>query len=237
MSHIANDQIIKMPAPDPRYYFNVRPLSKSDMVVVREIWSENVYEVYDGDLTDTGIVVDIGANIGAFSLFAAKLGAKKVIAVEPEPHNLELLRMNIADNKQHSDCEFIVDERGVGGYIGTALMNDKHGDSSMVYEHSSDANTPAGKEEFTTTIRTTTLDQLFKDHELEFVDVLKIDIEGREGELLLAASESTMNLCRYITLEYDQHANDLGAIVEKLIQTHQLKAVGAHGGMIFAKRY
>lgn len=232
-----DEQIIKMPAPDPRYYFNVRPLSQSDMVVVREIWSENVYEVFDGDLADTGIVVDIGANIGAFTLYAAKLGAKKVIAVEPEPQNLELLRMNIADNKAHSDCEFIVDQRGIGGYIGTALINHKHGDSSIVYEHSADANTPAGKEEFTTTIRTTTLDGLFKDHSLEFVDVLKIDIEGREGELLLAASKATLNLCRYITLEYDQHANDLGAIVEKLSETHQIKYVGANGGMLFGKKY
>ena len=75
------------------------------------------------------------------------------------------------------------------------------------------------------------------DTDLEFIDVLKIDIEGKEGELLLATSKATMNLCRYITLEYDQHANDLGAIVEKLVETHQIKAVGAHGGMIFAKRY
>jgi hypothetical protein len=38
-------------------------------------------------------------------------------------------------------------------------------------------------------------------------------------------------------LEYDQHANDLGAIVEKMSKTHQIKYVGAHGGMLFAKRY
>jgi FkbM family methyltransferase len=222
-----NDQLIKMPAPDPRYYFNVRPLSKSDMVVVREIWSENVYEVADGDFADTGIVIDIGANIGAFTLFAAKMGAKKVIAVEPEPHNIELLRMNIAENKKHSDCEFIVETDGIAGRSDSAFITDEHGDSRI-----SDV-----KESGKSQINLITLDMLFGKYGLEYIDVLKIDIEGLEGDVLLHADKATLNLCRYITLEYDQHANDLGAIVEKLIQTHQIKAVGAHGGMIFAKRY
>lgn len=232
-----NDQLIKMPAPDPRYYFNVRPLSKSDMVVVREIWSENVYEVYDGDLSDTGIVLDIGANIGAFGLYAAKLGAKKIIFVEPEPHNLELLRMNIADNKQHSDCEFIVDDRAVYGKHTYqplhAYMTNEHGDSRLLV----DGNARSSERDDLQQVEYTTLDDLFIEHNLEYIDVLKVDIEGLEGDVLLGAQESTLKLCRYITLEYDQDANDLGAIVEKLIKTHQIKAVGAHGGMIFGKRY
>lgn len=230
MSHIADEQIIKMPAPDPRYYFNVRPLSQSDMVVVREIWSENVYEVFDGDLADTGIVVDIGANIGAFGLYAAKLGAKKVIFVEPEPHNLELLRMNIADNSQHSDCEFIVDEHGINdGKFNKAFINDNHGDSVVNYQKTMENDQQP--------ISMISLQQLFEVHNLEFIDILKLDIEGHEGNVICNAPESLMNLCRYITLEYDQNANDLGAIVEKLSQTHQIKYVGAHGGMLFAKRY
>ena len=73
---------MKIFAHDPRFIFDGRDDSKTDAVVVREIWCENVYEVFDGDLSDTGIVVDLGANIGAFTLYAAALGAKKVIAVE-----------------------------------------------------------------------------------------------------------------------------------------------------------
>lgn len=225
-----NEQIIKMPAPDPRYYFNVRPLSQSDMVVVREIWSENVYEVFDGDLADTGIVVDIGANIGAFGLYAAKLGAKKVVFVEPEPHNVELLRMNIADNKAHSDCEFIVDTHGINdGKFSKAFINNNHGDSEVNYQKTMETDQQP--------ISMISLDQLFATHGLEYIDVLKLDIEGHEGNVLLGASERTMNLCRYITMEYDEDAKDLGAIVEKISKTHQIKYVGAHGGMLFGKRY
>jgi len=227
---------MKILAHDPRYKFNGREDSKSDAPVVREIWCENVYEVYDGDLSDTGIVVDLGANIGAFSLYAAALGAKKVIAVEPEKNNLRLLRQNIDDHKDITpDCEFIIDENGVGGYNSNGYISDEHGDSIVTYQHAADAQVARNRQD--QEIKIITLESLFKRHDLEFIDILKIDIEGREGEVLINAPESVMNLCRYITLEYDQHATDLGAIVEKLTQTHQVKVVGKAGGMIFAKRY
>lgn len=218
-------------AHDPRFRFTGRDNSFPDAVVVREIWCENVYEVFDGDLSDTGIVVDIGANIGSFSLYGAKLGAKKVIAVEPEPHNLELLRKNIDDNKQHvPDCDFVIDEHGVAGRKGLALITDAHGDSRVVENGDEEANNASS-------IRLITIADLWKAHNLEFVDVLKIDIEGLEGEVILDAPTALLNLCRYITIEYDRRASDLGAIINKLIETHQVKVVGKAGGMIFAKRY
>lgn len=222
---------MKIFAHDPRFILNGREDSQSDAVVVREIWCENVYEVYDGDLADTGIVVDLGANIGAFTLYAAKLGAKKVIAVEPEPHNVEILRKNIADN-QHNvpNCEFIVDTHGINdGKFTKAFINDNHGDSVVGYQKTMEKDQQQ--------ISMISLQQLFDTYELEYIDVLKIDIEGHEGSVIRGASEALLNLCRYITVEYDQHANELGSIVEKLSKTHQIKYVGANGGMLFGKRY
>lgn len=222
---------MKVMAHDPRFVFNGRDNSFPDAVVVREIWCENVYEVYDGDLNDTGIVIDLGANIGSFSLYAAALGAKKVIAVEPEPHNLDLLRQNIKENQVNvPDCEFIVDTHGINdGKFTSAFINDNHGDSVVSYQKTFENDQQP--------IQMISLEQLFKLHDLEFIDVLKIDIEGHEGNVILGTPKSVMNLCRYITIEYDRHSKDLGAIVEKLSETHQIKVVGAQGGMIFAKRY
>lgn len=236
---------MKIYAHDPRFVFNGRYNSFPDSVVVREIWCENVYEVFDGDLTDTGIVVDIGANIGSFSMYAASLGAKKVIAVEPQTDNLELLRQNIDKNKQHvPDCEFIVDERAILGEtpprtglgsadVRTYVVNNAHGDSEvMTLKEARERSMNEYAE-----VQGVSLQQLWKDHNLEFVDILKIDIEGLEGEVILGAPTELLNLCRYITMEYDEDADDLGVIVEKISKTHQIKYVGAHGGMLFGKRY
>ncbi len=228
---------MKTYAHDPRFIFDGRDGSFPDAVVVREIWCENVYEVFEGDLTDTGIVVDVGANIGSFSLYAAALGAKKVICVEPEPHNIELLVRNIGANKHNvPDCEFVFEERAIIGAPKSHTgyyITDKHGDSQLITA----AEARTGDHKNLTEVKTVSLDQLWRDHDLEFVDVLKVDIEGLEGEVLLNASKETLNLCRYITIEYDRRASDLGAIINKLIETHQVKVVGAQGGMIFGKRY
>lgn len=215
-------------AHDPRFAFNGRDGSFPDAVVVREIWCENVYEVEDGDFSDTGIAVDVGANIGAFTLFAGRQGAKKVIAVEPEKHNLELLQQNIELNKGNTpETEYIVESAGIAGKSGVGFINDAHGDSRLQPEG------VAG----TQRISLITLDELWAKHGLGYVDVLKIDIEGLEGEVLLAASERTLNYCRYITIEYDQSSSNFEAIMGKLIKTHQVKAVGKAGGMIFGRRY
>ena len=71
--------------------FDVRDEYTTDNVVIKEILDENVYEVDGGRFHEEGVTVDIGANIGAFSLLAAKHGCK-VYAVEPEPKNLEALK-------------------------------------------------------------------------------------------------------------------------------------------------
>lgn len=50
-----------------------------------------------GDPDFTGKrVLDIGAQIGSFSVYAAWKGAKEIYAVEPLPRNIELLRKNTA---------------------------------------------------------------------------------------------------------------------------------------------
>jgi FkbM family methyltransferase len=68
-----------------------------DKFTVREIFDEDAYR-FDPKWVKDGVVIDIGANIGCFSLLAAKSGAKKILSFEPEPHNLEILNLNVAAN-------------------------------------------------------------------------------------------------------------------------------------------
>ena len=53
---------------------------------------------------DAGTVVDVGANVGFTPLTAARAGAR-VVAIEPHPDNVELLRANVERN--HADVEVI----------------------------------------------------------------------------------------------------------------------------------
>ena len=90
---------IRESAEDPSYDHNL------DFKVVNETWIENVYRIHQGQFNGAGVFVDVGANIGAVSIFVDNFNKNrsdsekiKVYAVEPEPNNLNLLNHNIKNN-------------------------------------------------------------------------------------------------------------------------------------------
>lgn len=52
-----------------------------------------------GNISDNSIIIDIGANIGVYSLFASQSKNTTIYAYEPMPENYNLLKENISLNK------------------------------------------------------------------------------------------------------------------------------------------
>lgn len=77
--------------------FDLRP-NTSDSVAVREVWQQGAYRLERAHV-EGGLVVDVGAHVGAFSILALSLGAKHVLAVEPNPENREGLSANLDLNR------------------------------------------------------------------------------------------------------------------------------------------
>ena len=206
--------------------FDVREDYETDLIVIKEIFSENVYQVNNGHFNLGGVVVDLGANIGAFSLFAAKKGAT-VYAVEPEPHNLQALKTNIELNRMQDNI--IVCPYAISNYKGTAIINDLGGGSTI-----------KDSEIVGSEVEVMDLNNFFSLYHIDQVDVLKIDIEGAEIEAVLGASKESLNKCKYIAIELDiRSGNNMGEIVKKLSETHHVRTMGSweRGGMIWAWIY
>lgn len=72
-------------------------IAGADTVVLTEVWTRNDYRV---DLATglSGTVIDVGANIGAFTVLASLAGAERVVAIEPQADNFERLRHHVALN-------------------------------------------------------------------------------------------------------------------------------------------
>lgn len=205
--------------------FNIREDVDTDLIVVREIWEEDVYRLEDQHLNRGGIVLDIGANIGSFSIYCASKGAT-VYAVEPEPNNLIALRSNIELNSMQKSIT--VFDYGISDFNGTAVINNAGGGSTI----------KDGKDG--STINIISFNDFLIQNNIDEVDVLKIDIEGSEKELILGASRESLNKCNYITMEFDIRVGDsLGAMVQKLSETHHVRTMGSweRGGMIWGWRY
>lgn len=94
------------------------------------IWGEE-YEKEESNfiknnLKPGGIFIDIGANIGFYTVLAAKIVGEtgKVIAFEPDPKNIEILKKNIAENKLNN---VVIEQKAVGERNGViSLYQSEH---------------------------------------------------------------------------------------------------------------
>lgn len=129
------------------------------------------------------VFVDVGANIGTQSVYAA-LSARfsRVVAIEPEPRNATL----IGDNVRLNDISipFDVIQKAVGGYPGAAHLAVHDTDAGM---HAL-ASAPGP---CTTEVELDTLPNILGGLGVmtEDVGLLWMDIEGREFDVLGAACQ------------------------------------------------
>lgn len=141
-------------------------------------------------------VVDIGANVGYFSLFmAGRYPEATVLACEPMPNNLNLLssyQQSLPSNSFH------IVPKAVSGQNGTI---------ELFFDQTDDFTTSASignlwGEEDKQTVESITLTSLLKENRIAQVDFLKLDCEGAEYEILLETPIETLQSIRLISMEY-----------------------------------
>jgi FkbM family methyltransferase len=72
---------------------------------IREIWCRQVYESAEVCLPSDGLVVDLGANMGNFTILALASGpAVRVVAVEPDATRTALLERQLEINGWRDRC-------------------------------------------------------------------------------------------------------------------------------------
>ncbi len=125
--------------------------------------------------------VDVGANVGFYSLLAASIvgNAGRVVAVEPNPRALRKLRQTIARNGL---TNVRVEDVALGRTRGTLNLSFLAG---------ADNDTPtlvAGDGGESVPVRVVTLNELADDTGLGRVHYLKMDVEGYEPDVLAGAS-------------------------------------------------
>lgn len=136
-------------------------------------------------ITNNSTILDIGANIGAFSIKTSKyLRQKKIkhklLSIEPNPSIAALLQKNISINPELSS--FIE--------IELTAISDTCGD---MYLDVDKANTGGGKltSKITgTKVKVETLDSMVFRRNLSNVSLIKIDVEGFEPNVLKGASKT-----------------------------------------------
>lgn len=126
--------------------------------------------------------VDVGANIGLFTLKAAPKAAR-VVSVEPGDEAGQQLSANVALNG-FTNVEVV--RKALSDEPGRAvLFHNPLGHDPQAFSLISDGS-DAGSE----AVELTTLDILVKEAGLPRVDCIKIDVEGAEGMVIAGARET-----------------------------------------------
>ena len=155
----------------------VRPQT-SDRGIVNEIWANKIYTPKSFDIKQSDIIVDIGANIGIFSILAAKKAKNgKVFAFEPINKNFKRLNENIKLNNLKNIISFKKAVSNKNKKIELFISNDNEGGHSIY------ANLTKSKNK--QIVNALSLKNIFKENNLKNIDFLKIDCEGGEYDILL----------------------------------------------------
>jgi len=164
------------------------------------------------------IFFDIGANIGYFSLIAAKETGVMVYAFEPEALTLAALNKNIFLNdlsKRVVALPVAVSDRNVVSYL--SMRNFLPGNAYNTFGSDLDFRGGAMNPAFRQGSIGLKLDALVADYQLPFPNHVKIDVDGNEPEVIrgmqnVLEARELKTICVELTLARKDHLD----IIERL---------------------
>lgn len=155
-----------------------------------------------GPVERGSVVLDIGANIGAFAVKALRDGAASVYCLEPNPPTLDALRRTIAD----------VDRAGAVKVDARAVW---HTDGETLYMQtaSSPASHVSASSAGTATVPVTTVSLATVFAALPSrIDLVKMDCEGAEYPVVLRSDPALWTRVGEVRMEYhDGRVDELAA--------------------------
>ncbi len=170
----------------------LRPKS-SDLLAFHQVFTFKEYGMNLG--FSPRFIVDAGANIGLSAVFFSnKFPSVKIIAIEPERSNFMMLEKNTKRYENilltkralsnQPNVNFDVVDKGFGNWGFVTEMQDSKNTKNVI-----------------DTVKTITIDEILIEYNLEYLDLLKIDIEGGEKELFESNYENWLPKTKCIIIE------------------------------------
>ena len=159
-------------------------VSDSKLLLTPHHYCPKEFKILRQALAHGGVFVDVGANIGAFTLQAAILDKVRVLAVEPHPAALARLKFNMAANNLENVTivETVIGKRD--GETPFTFIHDNLGKSGI-----GDRSGEGKREVHRLPMRT--LSGVLVEHDIDSIAALKVDVEGREDDVLIPFFESS----------------------------------------------
>lgn len=172
--------LLEMARPDVRFPFYLR-VPSSDVHAFEQIFLRQDYDFEVRQPPRT--IIDAGANIGLASIyFANRFPGARIVAIEPERSNFEVLQKNVApyDNvtplrgalwHENRMLNLVDPDLGHWGFMTQAQEGEAEAFGETLHE-----------------VQGMTVDRVMESLGLDHVDILKMDIEGAEREVFSDSS-------------------------------------------------
>jgi FkbM family methyltransferase len=187
-----------------RIFLSEDPL---DIVTVFGLFVRRDY----GTIPSGSRVIDIGANIGVFSLYAIHCGASVVHAYEPSSDSFRCLRRNVDENLLADRIKSFHAAVG-GGTSRTVRFPRKSSVFNTILPED------AANDELFDYVPLETLSTVIA--RLPDADMIKLDCEGEEENILAACGAATLAQVAQVRLEYH---NFRGEAVREVMQARQFE--------------
>lgn len=209
---------------------SIATVAVTDVATIMDIFFRKDY----GNPSDNATVLDIGANIGVYAIFAATRSKNtKVFAFEPAPTEFQALSNNI--HRNNLEKKIAASPIAVTGKDETRILFLNGGPHNSLYDHWKDAE-PAE-------VTCESLEKIFEANNINQCDMLKMDCEGSEFEILQSTPKNIFEKIAAIRMEYHcppeapMTPDELSAFLkEKGYRIIKREAATDDRGIMWAKR-
>lgn len=163
----------------------------SDVMTFHQVFYHRSYDIYNIKLKyEPKVIFDCGANIGMASVyFKNRYPGAKIISVEPESSNFDLL---VKNTEKYDDIHCV--KAGIWNRTTNLKITDRGlGNWGFITEEVD--------YEDNTTVKAVSIDELMKRYNVDFIDILKIDIETSEKELFEKNFEKWLPKVKILIIE------------------------------------
>lgn len=178
--------------------------NSTDLMALINVWLLEEYKKPNCDIKSDDIIIDIGAHIGLFTVYASQFCERgKIFAIEPKKENYDLLLVNIKENnlKQVKAYNCAVSQSNT--FVKLYINEDDSGHS--LYHLS----------EKYVKVESITLQKILEDSDITNCNLLKLDCEGAEYEILKSLPTSCFEKIEKIIMEYHM-ADSQPELIEEL---------------------
>jgi FkbM family methyltransferase len=164
-----------------------------DAWILKETILDRQYEKVSVPLEKNWTVIDIGAALGDYAVWAAKQVPDGVVyAVEPFPQSVKIIQKNLELNHVGN---VVVCEKAVGGQDGLSGLQLVTG---QAVQHSTAALSGA---EGSLAVNISSLRTLLNENNIAHCDYLKLDCEGAEFDILFKCPKDVLSRIQRICME------------------------------------